>query len=91
MHLLVMGWVYVALMAAVAEAASSNGTLLGGALTFLLWGVLPLSIVVYLMAAPARRAARRAAEAAISGAGAVDPDDGSHATGDAVAPERKEP
>ena len=87
MYLVVIAWVYVALMVAVAEAASSNGTLLGAAFTFLMWGVLPLSIVVYLMRAPGRRRARRAAESAA----ALAPDGGDHAAGDAVAPERKEP
>jgi hypothetical protein len=90
MYLVVIAWVYVALMVAVAEAASSNGTLLGAVLTFLMWGLLPLSIVVYLMGSPARRRARRAAEAA-EGASALAPDGGDHPPGDAVAPERIEP
>ena len=90
MYLVVIAWVYVALMVAVAEAASSNGTLLGAVLTFLMWGLLPLSIVVYLMGSPARRRARRAAEAAEAGSGPA-PDGGKHPPGDAVAPERVEP
>ena len=90
MYLVVIAWVYVALMVAVAEAASSNGTLLGAVLTFLMWGLLPLSIVVYLMGSPARRRARRAAEAAGAGSGSA-PDCGDHSPGDAVAPERVEP
>ena len=93
MYLVVIAWAYVVLMVAVAEATSSNGTLLGAALTVLMWGVLPLVIVTYLMRSPARRAARRAAETAAQAlAGvAVDPDGCGHAPGDAVAPERKEP
>ena len=90
MYLVVIAWVYVALMVAVAEAASSNSTLLGAAFTFLMWGLLPLSIVVYLMGSPARRRARREAEAADAGSGSA-PDRGDHPPGDAVAPERVEP
>ena len=90
MYLVVIAWVYVALMVAVAEAASSNGTLLGAALTFLMWGLLPLSIVVYLMGSPARRRARRAAEAA-EAESTLTPDRGDHPPGDAIAPERVEP
>jgi hypothetical protein len=87
MYLVVIAWVYVVLMVAVAEAASSNGSLLGAVLTFLMWGLLPLTIVVYLMRSPARRRARRAAEAA----SALAPDRGDHPAGDAIAPERVEP
>jgi hypothetical protein len=86
MYLVVIAWVYVVLMVAVAEATSSNGTLLGAAVTVLLWGLLPLTIVVYLMGTSARRRARRAAEAS-----GDTPDRSDHAAGDAVAPEREEP
>jgi hypothetical protein len=100
MYLVVIAWAYVVLMVAVAEAASSNGTLLGAALTFLMWGVLPLSIVTYLMGTPARRRARKSAEAAEAAAASASPalvtlgqapDRGDHAAGDTVAPERIEP
>jgi len=87
MHLVAIAWIYVVLMMAVAEALSSQGTVLGAVITFVLYGVLPLSVVLYIMGAPTRRQARRIAETAISGA----PDRGGAAAGDAVAPERKEP
>ena len=87
MHLVAIAWIYVVLMMAVAEALSSQGTVLGAVITFVLYGVLPLSVVLYIMATPARRQARRATEAAASGA----PDGGGAAAGDAVAAERKEP
>lgn len=64
MHLVAVAWIYVALMMAVAEAMHSQGSVLGGVFTFLLYGVLPLMIVLYLMDSPRRRKARRAAEAA---------------------------
>ena len=88
MLLVAVAWLYVVLMVAVVEATSSNGTVLGALLTVVLYGVLPLGILGYLFLTPARRRARRSAEAV---AVAVDPDEGGHAPGDAVAPERKEP
>lgn len=84
MHIVAIAWMFVVVMMTLAEALSSQGTVLGAVLTFVLYGVLPLSLVLYIMAAPARRRARRAAESAA-------PDGGGVAPGDAVAPERKEP
>jgi hypothetical protein len=75
MHLVAVAWIYVALMMAVAEAMHSQGTVLGGVFTFLLYGVLPLAIVMYLLDSPRRRKARRAAEAAaLQGEGAPTPE-----------------
>ena len=88
MHLVALAWIYVALMMAVVEALAPDGTLLGAVITFLLYGVLPLSIVLYVMATPRRRRARRRAEA--RAASSADPDGGGKPSGDAVAPERKE-
>jgi hypothetical protein len=64
MYVVAIGWLYVALMMAVAEATNSTGTVLGGIVTFLLYGVLPTGLVMYLLATPARRRARKAREAA---------------------------
>jgi hypothetical protein len=91
MHLIAIAWIYVVLMMAVVEALSSQGTVLGAFFTFVLYGVLPLSIVLYIGSTPARWRARRAAEAAELAAASAAPDGGGHAAGDAVAPERKEP
>ena len=88
MILVAIGWMYVVLMMAAAEASSPNGTLLGALVTLVLYGVLPLSIVLYVMGSPARRRARRTAE---ERAASGQPDGGGHAAGDAVAPEREEP
>jgi hypothetical protein len=96
MHLVVIAWLYVALMMAVAEATNTNGTVLGAVFTFLLYGLAPVALVVYLMGAPARRRAIRAREAAereaairaaapSSGA----PDAGSETSADAVPPVRE--
>jgi hypothetical protein len=88
MYLVAIAWMYVVLMMAVAEALSSQGTLLGAFFTFGLYGLLPLSLVLYILGTPGRRRAHRAAEAA---AASLAPDGGGHAAGDAVAAERKEP
>ncbi|MGH8847844.1 MAG: hypothetical protein ACREXQ_11485, partial [Polaromonas sp.] len=65
MYLIVIAWIYVVLMMSVAEATNSNGTLLGALMTFVLYGVGPVALVVYLMGAPARSKAikKRDAEA----------------------------
>ena len=56
MYLVAIAWGYVVLMMAVVEATGSNGTWLGAVFTLLLYGVLPLSIVLYLMNAAASQA-----------------------------------
>lgn len=89
MHIVVIAWLYVVLMVAVVEAASSNGTLLGALFTFVGWGLLPLGLLLYIGGTPARKRARRAAEAAAAASGA--PDGGGHAAAEPVAPVRKEP
>ena len=105
MYLVPIAWMYVVLMMTIAEALSSQGTVLGAFFTFVLYGLLPLSIVLYLMGTPTRRRARRAAQEteeaaanaaqagtpAASGAAAIEPDSSSQAPGHALAPERKEP
>ena len=60
MHLVILAWLYVTLMMAVAEAMSPVGTVLGAVFTFLLYGVLPMLIVAYILGTPARRRARTA-------------------------------
>jgi hypothetical protein len=90
MYLVAIGWLYVVLMMALVEATSSNGSVLGAVFTFVLYGAVPLAIVMYLLGTPARRRAQRAADAAAARS-AAPPDGGDHAAGDAVAPERKEP
>lgn len=100
-----VAWIYVALMMALAEATHPQGTLLGAIVTFLLYGVGPAALVVYLMGTPTRRRRARAREAASEsaaslaagapGASSAAPDAGGEAAAgpvaDAVAPVRKEP
>jgi hypothetical protein len=103
MYLIPIAWMYVVVMMAVAEATSPQGTLLGAIVTFVLYGLLPLSIVMYLMGTPGRRRARLARERAEAQAATQgpsgnddaspvpDPDRRGHAAGDTVAAEGKEP
>jgi hypothetical protein len=91
MYLVAIAWMYVVVMMAIVEAGSPNGTVIGAVFTFVLYGALPLSIVLYLMRSPTRKRARLAAEALATGTeSATQPDGGDHAPGDAVAAERKE-
>lgn len=105
MYLVLIAWIYVAFMMAIAEATSPVGSLLGAAFTFLLYGVLPMSVVGYIMGTPARRRAIKAKEAAereqalaangIQNAGgegaSVAPNTHGEASSHTIAPERKEP
>ena len=55
MYLVAIAWMYVVLMMAVAEVTHPEGTWLGVIITFFLYGVLPLAIVLYIMGARFRR------------------------------------
>ncbi|MBA4176064.1 MAG: hypothetical protein C0505_05825 [Leptothrix sp. (in: Bacteria)] len=91
MYLVAIAWIYVVSMMALAEAVSPQGTLVGAFFTLLLYGLLPLSVVLYIMATPARRRALRAAEAAADEQAASEAPDGrGHAAGEAVAAKREE-
>jgi hypothetical protein len=94
-YLVVIGWMYVVLMMSVAEASNTTGTVLGAIVTFFLYGLLPVVLVVYLMRTPARRKqikareaaehqaqmARLAANAVPEATASSDPDAGGHAPG----------
>ena len=89
MHLVALAWIYVVLMMAVVEALSPQGSVLGALVTFMLYGVLPLSIVLYVMGAPMRRRARQRAQASASSSAAHEHGRG-QAAGDTVAAVREE-
>ena len=74
LYLVALAWMYVVLMVALAEAFSPQGTVVGAVFTVVGWGVIPLSVVLYILATPARRRARRAAESA-----SANPDGSGHA------------
>lgn len=88
MYLVVIAWFYVVVLMSLAEAFSPQGTVLGAVMTLILYGLLPLSIVVYIMGTPARKRALKAAESAT-------PDAGSHASTaaqvDSITPVGEEP
>ena len=95
MYLIAIAWGYVVLMMAAAEATAANGTVLGAFGTVLLYGVLPLSLLMYILGTPGRKRLRKAAEAqadakAAADSGAIAPDGSGQAAGATVAPERKE-
>jgi hypothetical protein len=105
MYLVAIAWIYVALMMAVAEATSTQGSLLGAFFTFVLYGLLPVAVLMYILGTPSRRALRRrelALEAAAAAAaqqaalrpspqeGSAQADDGGHAAAGGIAAERKE-
>jgi hypothetical protein len=92
MHIVPLAWLYVAIMMAVAEANHPSGTVLGAVITFFLYGVGPVALVMYLMGAPARRRAIKVKEAAeLAQANSVAPNAGGHASADTITPVRKEP
>jgi hypothetical protein len=62
MYIVAIAWIYVALMMSVAEATNTNGTVIGAIVTFILYGILPTSIIIDIMDAPRRRKARLALE-----------------------------
>ncbi|PTT78262.1 hypothetical protein DBR42_23925 [Pelomonas sp. HMWF004] len=93
MYLVALAWGYVALMMAAAEATSPQGTLFGAFVTLMLYGVLPLSLLMYILGTPGRKRRRRAEEATPPPVSAPS-DAGDHAAtrpAEGLATERKEP
>lgn len=103
MYLIIIAWLYVTLLMALAEAFSTQGTILGAIITFVFYGLLPMSLVAYLMGTPMRRKARQRqaseqtqqAQLASDPSSTGEPNASRHATGvpqdAAVTPVRKEP
>ncbi len=57
LHIVALGWIYVVLLMSLTE-----NSVIAGIMTFLLYGVLPLVVILYLMGTPQRRRRRRARE-----------------------------
>ena len=89
MYLVAIAWFYVALLMAAAEAMSSQGSLIGACITFILYGLLPISIVLYVMGAPHRRRALRQREAEERASTQRDGSD--HSPAQPLPPVREEP
>lgn len=64
MYIIVIAWLYVAVMMAAAEATHVNGGILSAVFTFIGYGLLPVGLVIYVMQTPARKKRRQALEAA---------------------------
>ena len=85
MLIVVIGWLFVVALFALAHGSAPGGSWLGAALVLLLVGALPAALLAYVTLSRARRRARRQRDS-------TDPDAGSHAAGEAhVAPMREEP
>jgi hypothetical protein len=69
MYIIAIAWIYVTFLMAVTETS-----FVAGAATFLFYGLLPLSIFVYVFGTPWRRARRRRAEQASVAVAADRPD-----------------
>lgn len=93
MHIVPIAWMFVVILMSVAEATSTQGTLLGAFFTLVLYGLIPLAIVMYLLGTPTRWRARRRAEAAERPADSArgDADGSGHASRAGQAPEGEEP
>ena len=95
MYIVPIAWLYVAVLMAVAEATNTTGTVLGGIVTFVLYGLLPIGLLVYVMGAPARRRAIKAREqaelAATQAMSGIAPDADAETATDPVAPVREKP
>lgn len=92
MYLVAIAWIYVVLMMAIAEATAINGTVLGAIFTFVLYGVLPTVILMYIMGTPMRRRARKALEQQeleALRAASSEPNAGGETPADAIAPVRE--
>ena len=90
MYIIAIGWLYVSLMMAAAEATSSNGSLLGAMFTLIGYGLIPVSLLIYFM----QRATRRGKASRAPRESSTPPDASGHAAGAAepggVAPVREE-
>lgn len=57
MYIVAIAWIYVVLMMSITEHS-----VVAGIMTFLLYGALPLAIILYVMDSPRRRRRRQEAE-----------------------------
>jgi mannose/fructose/N-acetylgalactosamine-specific phosphotransferase system component IID len=92
MWIIAIAWMFVAVLMAVAEAVSPIGSVLGAIITLLFYGVLPCSLLMYILSTGQRKRARQAAEQraaarAQATSSADQPDAGRLPAGDPVAPE----
>ncbi|QMV73880.1 hypothetical protein HS961_14130 [Comamonas piscis] len=75
MYLIAIAWLYVVVLMAVVEAVSPQGSVLGAFFTLLLYGALPLGLLLFIAGTPARRRKRHQAEAEAQKASPLPPSD----------------
>lgn len=98
MYIVAIAWMFVVVLMAAAEATSSQGSVLGALITLLMYGVLPLALVLYIMGTPMRRQKQAVREAQRpvtpqepAQTVSTPPDSRRMPAGDAVPPVGKEP
>lgn len=57
MYIVAIAWIYVVLMMSITEQS-----VIAGVMTFVLYGVLPLTVILYVMGTPERKRRRARAE-----------------------------
>ena len=90
LYIIAIGWLYVALMMSVAEATNTTGTVLGAIVTFVLYGLLPVALLMYILGTPARRRAHRARQAPASASAEPVADASSHSKDPGTSPGTQE-
>ncbi|MDP9108089.1 MAG: hypothetical protein M3N23_03340 [Pseudomonadota bacterium] len=80
MYLVAIAWIYVVLLMAMAEQS-----FVAGVMTLLLYCALPLGVILYIMATPARR--RRAAQRAQAAAPVLAPAESESVSDSSVEPD----
>jgi hypothetical protein len=76
MYIVAIAWIYVVLMMSITEQS-----FVAGVMTFLLYGLLPLALILYLMGVPERKRRRLRAEKAMAQASAEACDKGGGVNG----------
>lgn len=61
MYIIAIGWLFVTVLMAAAEAMTTS--LVAGMLTLLFYGVVPVGLILYLLGTPERRRRQQRAEA----------------------------
>jgi mannose/fructose/N-acetylgalactosamine-specific phosphotransferase system component IID len=62
LYIVAIGWMFVVILMSVVEATAPNGSVLGALFTFLIYGVIPLGLVLYLLGTPLRARQRQLQE-----------------------------
>lgn len=62
LYIVAIGWMFVVVLMSVVEATAPNGNVLGALFTFLIYGVIPLGLVLYLLGTPLRARQRQLQE-----------------------------